>query len=360
VTGADAAPSAGPETTGNSGSRTQLFPSLDGLRAVSITLVLIDHLGKPWSRRPLDLGVGNYGHLGVVVFFLISGFLITSLLMTEHARKGHVSLRLFYARRALRIFPASYCYLAFVSLLFVAGLSHLRAGDLPWAVTYTVNYLPYPSWQIGHLWSLSVEEQFYLLWPCAFAMLTLRRATWVAVLVVALGPLARAGAWLFFNDTPYGDLPMFPMVADSLAVGCLLAIWRGWLEDQAWYMRLLQPGFSIFLVALVLTLNRFTGYGVVEVFGRSVANVALALLIHRVVHHARDPVGRFLNWRGVTFIGELSYSFYLWQQLFLDRHSSAWPNLFPQNLLLSISAALASYYLLEKPLMALRHRLRPW
>jgi peptidoglycan/LPS O-acetylase OafA/YrhL len=85
---------------------------LDGLRAVSITLVLLDHLGKPWSRRPLDLGVGNYGHLGVIIFFVISGFLITSLLMAEHDRQGRVSLKRFYARRALRIFPAAYCYIA--------------------------------------------------------------------------------------------------------------------------------------------------------------------------------------------------------------------------------------------------------
>lgn len=341
-----------------SAPRAEQFRSLDGLRAVSITMVLLDLLGKPRSRRPLDLGVGNYGHLGVVIFFVISGFLITSLLMAEYRRKGRVSLKRFYARRALRIFPAAYCYLVCVFLLGLAGISEVSPRDFAWAATYTVNFLPNPSWPIGHLWSLSVEEQFYLLWPAAFAMFAFRGASWVAAAVMLLAPLARAAAWFLFRDTPYGDLPMFPMVADSLAAGCLLAIWRSWLEGQKWYLEVLQPGVSVLLVGLVLTLNRFTGYGAVEVFGRSVTNVALALLVHRVVYHSWDPIGRFLNSRPIVFVGQLSYSFYLWQQVFLNRHAPSWHNFFPQNLILAILAALASYYLLERPLLALRHRLR--
>ena len=336
----------------------QHLRSLDGLRAVAIVLVLLDHLGRPWDRGPLDLGVGNYGHLGVVLFFVMSGFLITTLLMSERRKTGRVSLKLFYARRALRIFPASYFYLACILVLWLAGRVLLAGKDFGYAATYTVNYLPDPGWQVGHLWSLSVEEQFYLLWPLAFVALGLRRAVWVAAAVILIGPFARAGALHFLRGTPYDDLPMFPMVADSLAIGCLLATSRTWLEKQAWYLALLQPGISLLLLGLVLVLNRYTGYGAVEVLGRSVINVALAILVHRSVYHSKDAAGRFLNWRPVAFLGLLSYSFYLWQQLFLDRHSTAWVNLFPQNLLLSLMAALASYYLLEKPLLSLRHRLR--
>ena len=344
-------------SAGGGSAMSKHLRSLDGLRAVSIVLVLLDHMGRPWDRGPLDLGVGNYGQLGVVVFFVISGFLITSLLLSEHARTGRVSLKLFYARRAVRIFPAAYVYLACVFLLSRAGWIHVGSKDFWYALTYTVNYDPNPGWQIGHLWSLSVEEQFYLLWPFAFVALGLRRAAWVAAAVFLVGPLARAGAWIFLRGTHYDDVPMFPMVADSLAIGCLLSIYRNWLENQRWYVRLLRPDVSAFLVALVLLLNRYTGYGVVEVLGRSVMNVALALLVHRSVVHSRDLAGRFLNWAPVVFIGVLSYSFYLWQQIFLDRHSSAWVTEFPQNLVLSFGAALASYYLLEKPLMALRQRL---
>jgi peptidoglycan/LPS O-acetylase OafA/YrhL len=335
------------------------MPSLDGLRAISIALVLLGHLGgtRGFFVR-LDLGVGDYGHLGVVVFFVISGFLITRLLLTEHAKKGRVSLRLFYARRALRLFPASYTFIACVSLLWLAGIVHLHARDLWCASTYTMNYLPAPSWETGHLWSLSVEEQFYLLWPCAFIALGPRRSAWVAAGVILLGPIARSAARLFLNGSPYKDLDMFPMVADSLAMGCLLARMSGWLEGQSWYLRLFRPMCSIGLLASILLTNRYMGYTIVGVFGKSAINLALAILIHRSVYCSHDWIGKVLNWKPIAFMGLLSYSLYLWQQLFLNRNSTAWANAFPQNLAFAVAAALGSYLLLEKPLLKLRHRLR--
>ncbi|MDO8941596.1 MAG: acyltransferase, partial [Desulfobacterales bacterium] len=193
------------------------IPSLDGLRAISITLVLLGHLSGTQGFVRLNLGVGDYAHLGVVVFFVISGFLITRLLLSEHAKRGSISLKLFYARRTLRLFPASYAFVGCVWLLWLAGIVPLQSRDLWHAVTYTVNYAPDIAWSVGHLWSLSVEEQFYLLWPFAFVTMGPRRASWVAGGVILLGPVARVVALLFLRGTPYQDLNMFPMVADSLA-----------------------------------------------------------------------------------------------------------------------------------------------
>jgi peptidoglycan/LPS O-acetylase OafA/YrhL len=332
--------------------------SLDGLRAVSIALVLLGHLSGTFGFVSLNLGVGNYAHLGVVVFFVISGFLITRLLVSEHSKSGHVSLRLFYARRFLRLFPASYAYIACICLLWMAGVIGLEGRDLWHAVTYTVNYQPGRSWNVGHLWSLSVEEQFYLLWPCSFVLLGPRRAGWVAAGVILFGPVARAGAWAFLRGTSYRDLEMFPMVADSLAMGCLLAKVGGWLEMQDWYLRLFRPAYSVTLLALILLINRYSGYTLVSVFGMSVINLFLAILIHRCVYYSRDRIGQVLNWKPIAFVGVLSYSLYLWQQPFLNRDSTAWVNKFPQNLVFAVAAALASYLLLEKPLLKLRHRLR--
>jgi len=332
--------------------------SLDGLRAISIALVIVGHLSGTTGFGYRDFGIGDYAHLGVVVFFVISGFLITSLLMSEHDANGCVSLKLFYARRFLRIFPASYTYLTVVSLLSLWGMIHLKAPDLWHAFTYTVNYQSGRSWQIGHLWSLSVEEQFYLLWPFAFVALGTRRATWAAVGVIFLAIFARAVNRLFFVGTPYFDLEMFPMVADSLAVGCLLARLRGWLEGQRWYARLLQPGPSLLLLGLIFLLNRYQAYTVVNVFGMTLVNLAIAVLIHRSIYHSNDRMGWFLNWKPVAFVGVLSYSLYLWQQLFLNRYSASWMNVFPQNLVLAVAASLVSYFIIERPLLGLRHRLR--
>ncbi|MBK7925953.1 MAG: acyltransferase [Bryobacterales bacterium] len=334
------------------------LPSLDGLRAISITLVLLGHLSGTHGFVRLNLGVGDYAHLGVVVFFVISGFLITRLLLSEHAKRGSISLKLFYARRTLRLFPASYAFVGCVWLLWLAGIVPLQSRDLWHAVTYTVNYAPNIAWAVGHLWSLSVEEQFYLLWPFAFVTMGPRKAGWVAGGVILLGPVARVVAFLFLRGTPYQDLDMFPMVSDSLAMGCLLARVRGWLEEQGWYLRLFRPVYSFGLLALILLTNRFMPYTVVSVFGTSLINISLAILIHRSVYVSTDWIGRILNWKPLAFVGVLSYSLYLWQQLFLNRNSMAWACAFPQNLVFVVSAALGSYFLIEKPLLKLRHRLR--
>jgi peptidoglycan/LPS O-acetylase OafA/YrhL len=156
----------------------------------------------------VDLRIGDYSHLAVIVFFVISGFLITRLMLQEYTRNGQVSLKRFYARRTLRLFPALYAYIACVCLLWLAGVLHLHARDIWHSITYTVNFLPARAKPIGHLWSLSNEEQFYLLWPCAFVLLGPRRSGWLAVATILFGPVARASGWLFLRGTPYYDLPM--------------------------------------------------------------------------------------------------------------------------------------------------------
>ena len=347
-----------PASTPEAKVRSDRLPSLDGLRAISILMVLVGHISGTHGMAHLDFGIGDYAHLGVVVFFVISGFLITSLLLKEHARTGRVSLKLFYARRALRIFPASYTYLAVMAVLGFTGVISLHWRDLIYASTYTVNYLPAPAWQVGHLWSLSVEEQFYLLWPLAFVALGPRRALWVAAAVILLGPVARFGSWQFLRGTPYRELNMFPLVADCLATGCLLARLRGWLEMRTWYRKLFHPGISLLILAAVLIINRYMDRTVVDLFGTSLVNAGLAVLIHRSVVNPGDWMGRLLNSRPAAAIGVLSYSLYIWQQLFLNRTSTAWMTAFPQNIVFSVAAALCSYALLEKPLMQLRHRLR--
>jgi peptidoglycan/LPS O-acetylase OafA/YrhL len=336
------------------------FNSLDGLRAISILMVLVGHLNGTRGFFQANLGIGDYAHLGVVVFFVISGFLITSLLLLEHEEKGAISLKLFYARRAVRIFPASYFYITCVSILWWMGFVPMHLRDFLHAVTYTVNYLPNPAWHIGHLWSLSVEEQFYLLWPFAVVAAGPRRAPWIAAAGILVGPPARMAQWFFFRGTAYRDLAMFPVVADSLATGCLLASLRNWLERQKWYLVLFKPAVSVSLLGIVLLINRYSGYTVVDVFGTSIVNVVLAILIHRSVYCSGDRAGRVLNWAPIAFVGVLSYSLYVWQQPFLDRYSHAWINAFPQNLVFAFGAALGSYFLLEKPLLKLRVRLRSY
>ena len=340
-------------------SHSDYLPSLDGLRGVSILLVLVGHLDGLGAAGIFPKWFGDLAHLGVVVFFVISGFLITTLLLAEDAKRGRVSLWLFYGRRALRIFPPLYLYLGIVALLGGAGVVAVSHRDYLYAAFYLVNYLPERSWVIGHLWSLSVEEQFYLLWPLAFVALGARRSVWVAVAALLMGPVSRLLTILFLRGTPYQDAELFSSVADSLAAGCLLAILRPWFERQNWYVRLLGCWPSLAVLTTILCLNRWESYGMVKVGGNSVINVGLAMLVHRSVYHWQDRAGAVLQWRPLAFIGSISYSLYLWQQLFINRNGEHWINRFPQNLGLSLLAALASYLLVEKPFHALRRHLRP-
>ncbi|MBS0433174.1 MAG: acyltransferase [Proteobacteria bacterium] len=348
-----------------SGQDARRIPSLDGIRAISILLVLYGHLSGTrgfWiSHETYRESVGDIAHLGVLIFFVISGFLITSLLMSERQFTGTISLKQFYLRRTLRIFPAFYVFLAALFLVDLAGVYRLHVKDFLYAITYTVNYYPNHSWPIAHLWSLSVEEQFYLLWPLALRLLDKRNALRVAIAAVFVGPLVRAGIleWAFHVNphTPLADMSIFPATFDYLAAGCALALSRPWLLQQNWYLRLTSSRWLALGIPLVVLINRASGYTLVMLFGSPVVNACLALLIEASTRHVGSVAGRLLNWKPVVFLGVLSYSLYLWQQPFLDRHSRMWWNAFPQNLIFALAAALLSYLVVERAFLGLRRRL---
>jgi peptidoglycan/LPS O-acetylase OafA/YrhL len=343
------------------GPRAARVPSLDGLRAVSIAAVLLGHLagtrGFPTALTDAlhDPRV-DIANLGVRVFFVISGFLITGLLVSEERAAGRVSLERFYLRRTLRIFPAYFALLGVLALLDAAHVIAMPKRDFIHALTYTMNYAPGRSWYAGHLWSLAVEEQFYLVWPATILLVTTRRAQRVALAVVLLVPLIRVVEATFWpaSLTMMGNT--FETTADALAIGCLLALARDSLFERAWYRRAVGARWVpivLLLVGLALGVRLRSWL----LLGQTLVNVAIALAIDRAVRRPDDFPGTLLNLPLLVFAGTLSYSLYLWQQLFLDRHSDAVTAAFPLNICLVVLAALASYYLVEKPFLRLRVRL---
>jgi peptidoglycan/LPS O-acetylase OafA/YrhL len=150
------------------------IPSLDGMRAFSVLLVLVGHETSSVLGR-LPIGLFRNGALGVNVFFVISGFLITHLMLGELDATGWLSLKNFYIRRAFRIFPAYYAYLAVVGVLSLAHFYPVDWKSLLGAATYTLDYFPMPlPWILAHSWSLCAEEHFYLLWPACIALVPRR------------------------------------------------------------------------------------------------------------------------------------------------------------------------------------------
>ena len=172
-----------PNCVNSAPHQSQRILSLDGLRAIAISLVLIGHLSGT-RDFPLPKSVGDFfslAEVGVIVFFVISGYLITTLLLQELNATAHVNLLKFYFRRTLRIFPPYYTLIFTLLLLRLLGAITLSNHDLFLTLTYTSNYFARESWYVGHTWSLAVEEQFYLLWPAALLWLGKQRA-WIKII----------------------------------------------------------------------------------------------------------------------------------------------------------------------------------
>lgn len=202
------------------------IPSLDGVRAFAITLVLVAHSLK-WLEQtrfqPLLRIFGN-GALGVEIFFVISGFLITRLLMQESYTTGRISLRQFYLRRTFRILPAFYAFLAFAGILAAAGYVSPARADFLAAGTFLWNYTRRTDEARAHLWSLSVEEQFYLFWPLLLMLIGNRRARIAAGLLVCAAPFIRLGTYAVWPAMRAYIPVMMHTRIDALMFGCFAAL----------------------------------------------------------------------------------------------------------------------------------------
>jgi len=342
------------------------IPSLDGLRALSISMVVIGHcsgtIGDLGDRTRMFLSFVGAGRLGVSIFFVISGFLITTLLVREQLATGTISLRDFYTRRALRIFPAFYAYWLLALVLTLIGYIQLSRAELISAAVYVWNYVPrqVDTWFLGHTWSLSLEEQFYLVWPLVLKLFGIRRGTWAALTAVVVAPIIRVSWYFLFPATRLLIGMMLPTRADSLMIGALLALIcingdRLRILKQ-WVASWLIPVASLcFLIIDTMLTVHFKGAYTLPV-GYSLQNFMIVLLIAHFVFYERTVLGRTLNHPLIVHIGLISYSLYLWQQLFLTTNNKTFTGAFPWNILCAFLAAELSYYLLEKPLLRSRKR----
>jgi peptidoglycan/LPS O-acetylase OafA/YrhL len=338
------------------------IPSLDGLRAVSILLVMVFHVART-RHSPIPDAAYWYaaqGAVGVDMFFAISGFLITMLLLREHERTNTVSLRAFYQRRALRILPAFLAYLAVMALLAAYGVVELQRRDWIAASTYTVNLFRDISHPFGHLWSLSVEEHFYLVWPPLFLLLGARRAAAAALVCLLAEPFVRWGVYTYAGNALDIDFAT-PTKLDAIAAGCLMALAAPSKAGASIQTRLDSRPVACFIGAALVLLTSCMVLGHVgkyTIVAKPFVNaVAICVLIWTATRFPGTVFGRALNSRPLVWLGGLSYSLYLWQQLFLDPSGGdRWICRFPQNIGLSFGAAMISFYLIERPFLRLRKR----
>lgn len=338
------------------------IPCLDGLRALSIIAVAFGHLcgTRGFPIPAVVLLPGDLSNLGVRVFFVISGFLITHLLIQESRASGRISLRGFYLRRSFRIFPAFYLYLSVIAGLAVSGYVAVHWSNIGFAACYVINFLEEKDWVVGHFWSLAVEEQFYLLWPITIVVLGWRRSTLVVVAAVLGAPLLRVGCWYLLPELREIINMAFPTICDAIAIGCVLACLRDQLSGWAAYQRFLSSWWFILVPIAVFVSNAFAAHTRPDyLIGQSIRNIGIALSLDWCLRFPNSIVGRFLNLRWMIWLGILSYSFYLWQQLFLNRNSDSVLCAFPLNIALAMACAVLSFHLVEKPLRKFQSRRFP-
>jgi len=325
------------------------IPSLDGLRAISILMVVIGHAIMQVDNRSPLIGIhhspfhriGEYQFLGVRVFFVISGFLITTLLLKERETTGTISLKNFYVRRAYRIFPASY---AAILVIAVVCYRWLDWHDILGSAFYVLNFIGPHGWPLAHMWSLCVEEQFYLLWPLLLLRYFRQRFKILAVAII-LAPFFRAA--FGFRGFHGAEAEWFPSAMDFLAIGCLLALFRERLSQ--WSEQI--DRFIIPIAAATLLLPLFSyPPGVQPLVVLSLMGFGIALCVDNCIRKAYW----ILNCTPIVWLGTLSYSIYLVQMPFFTPASNSWLTKLPWNVLCILPAAMACHYLIERPFLKLR------
>lgn len=350
------------------------IPSLDGLRALSIFLVIALHTIQRFSihHHVSRIWYGIFdGATGVYIFFVISGYLITKLLLNENQKRGTISLKAFYLRRALRILPPLYAYILFLVVLAFFGRLVLERVSIVSALFFFHNYVPGHMWEVEHFWSLSTEEQFYLLWPVILLYCIRRpgiagrvRAGKVAIAVILAAPIVRVLSYLTHNPYLHNGYG-FHMTADSLMFGCAVALLEGTsrfervyeFATRKWWI----PPVTILISDLIGA--RFLNYWRFP-FGFTVTGTAIAFFLLWTVRNPESIVGKWLNARFVAHIGVLSYSMYLWQTFFLHEGNAQilgshlkFLGTFPYNWLAILVVAELSRYLVELPVLRLREKL---
>ena len=355
-------------------AKSGYMPTLDGWRAVAIFLVIFYHgNGAPFEQlghvgqKIADL-FKIYGLYGVYLFFPLSGFLITSRILEEFKARGELSLKGFYIRRASRILPPAMTFLFALALLGFAGIVPVTLkGWLSSALSIS-NYWRTSNWYNGHFWSLAMEEHFYLLWPTLLVIFGIRKG-WRTALVLAVA----VAAYRFLNykflfvrmDGPYAMkfMERTDFQADALLWGCVFAFVYADPQGRQRLAALGSTWVYLALTAVMVFTFLYHPHNWMVRQAQLMLNRALIPAIMAIgVANASSIPARILELSPMRFIGRLSYSLYLWQQLFFCRPAEALQHVgplqhIPWNLICALALAFASYHLIERPFIRLGHRL---
>jgi peptidoglycan/LPS O-acetylase OafA/YrhL len=360
----------------SSGSR---IPSLDGMRALAVMIVFTSHASyfgmnnAEFGMAMSESGFKVPARLGVTIFFFLSGYIITTLMRSEFERTGGVSLRNFYLRRIYRIFPPLYTSLAVAALLTWFGLlkDSVTLEAVSAQALHLTNYYALLGSRYNFfegtalLWSLAVEEHFYLFFPLLFILLA-RRMTYKKLAFSLLGLCAAVLAWRFVLYYVLGAQGSWTLVAtdariDSILYGCVMGVWFNPAKDKP---LLKSAGLSIVLLVMGIAALVFSIYYKDPAFKRtimfSIQGIALMPVFACAIRHPDWLVFRWLNWPPVAALGLVSYTVYLMHAIALKTFEnlvdSFWVGI-SLSFLVTIAFSTCMYLFIEKPLQKKRSAL---
>lgn len=329
---------------------------LDGLRAIAVLLVIASHVqfymraGIPDPITRVFTSIN-----GVTVFFVLSGFLITMLLLREQENNGSISIKNFFARRTLRIFPLYFLAISVVPIVQLLGYVELKSCTYLYAYTYLFNFVPnecrYQAY--GHFWSLAVEEHFYLLWPFIFV---LGKRIGIAVMLIFIY-LAGVYGTSFFSEyysTHVVHRWSFPAGA-PIAFGCLAAYFcESKLGKRLMSSEFKKLHYTMFIAAFILLFKNYYGAH------SYVFNLGATLIILFVYARQDSAFVRILEIKPLAYLGTISYGLYVWQGIFTGngpaRQFPHFPPSMDIGLLLTFIIAPLSYHFFEKPILRLKNK----
>jgi len=337
-------------------------PALDGLRGVAILAVLAVHTNHIFGWSLL-----KGANTGVDIFFVLSGFLITALLIEEWEQTGDVSLKSFYWRRALRLIPGLLVLLTalyFLSeLLFSPAEANATRRGIPVAFVYASDLaLAFFQLHLGalqHTWSLAIEEHFYLIWPVVLVAalklgISKKRLVLITVLVVIASGLQRASLHQF-GAPPVRTYYGIDTRADALLIGCITALCVSWGLIHARALRPLLVPAVVFIGFCMVA----TGFGSVfmTLGGFTLLAIATSVVIVNVVFGSAGYLRGVLEWGPLVWVGRISYGVYLWHYPIFKSTSfltSSWPVQLAVALAVTLAVTCFSYYLIERPALSLK------